>query len=347
MFRRTVSGSLAPSDSLSQRLSMKSSGSIEPREIQGGNTPFLRTPRPQPAIRPNDLPFEILWQKDDCKLDTGGARPIESNSGHPRMKYAIRNRDGTTIDKVYFKSIQKAVTTHVATLVQEEEERLNKSLPLKQIGKKYFESCRSKQWNHVIVVIEDQYPILAYAAAHWKTEQLLTMQLTSRRNHQSKKDGGHPSKKTKRSAKSSGKEGSSSESESDEGNSEEADNDGRREKVVAGSKRKRAQSTSEIPSEIPATPATTVQDTTVMDVDLAEPRRQDVEMEPPEPSAIVVKKRLGKQGMCSNQLPPYQLLIDSSNQPHLQRSAQLLRALGELDRNPRNQLMDAHLRPRH
>ncbi|KAF8164675.1 hypothetical protein BJ912DRAFT_837916, partial [Pholiota molesta] len=190
----------------------------------------LRLPRPQPAIRPSEFPFEVLWQKDDCKHDTYGARPIESNSGRPRMKMAIRNRDGTL----------------------EEQERLKKSLPMKQISKKYFENVRPKQWKHAIAVLEDHYPVLTYGAAHWKAEQLLATQLTSKRTHQKKAGGGgHKSKKAKRSAKSGEKDDNSSESDSEEENSEEEEDDGgRREKAATGSKRKRA-----TPSDAPATPA--------------------------------------------------------------------------------------------
>ncbi|KAF8971845.1 hypothetical protein BDZ97DRAFT_1149417 [Flammula alnicola] len=251
VYRHPMSGSLAPSDSLSQRLSRQSSGSFESREIQRANAPLFSTPHTQPTTRPNDLPFEVLWQRDDCKLDKHGARPIKSNSSRPRMKSAIRDKDGTPIDKGHFKTIQKSVKTQVAILIQEEEEQLKRSLPTDKITKTYFESCRAKQWLHAIAVIEDEHPILAYAAAHWKAEQLLTNRLTSRRSHH-KKASGHQSKKMKRSAKGNGRRDGGSETSEEEDSEEEADEGGSKEKAAAGLKRKRAKSVSN-PSDMLST----------------------------------------------------------------------------------------------
>lgn len=117
------------------------------------------------------------------------------------MKHAIREKDGTPIAQASYKAIQKSVATQVAILIQEEEERLKRSLAKDDITKRYFEERRRKQWLHAIAIIEEEHPVLTYAAEHWKTEQLLINQLTSRRSQHQKKTGGHPSKKAKEQPK--------------------------------------------------------------------------------------------------------------------------------------------------
>jgi hypothetical protein len=146
-------------------------------------------------MRPDDLPFEVLWWRDDCQQDTKGARPAKNNSSRPRMKNAIRERDGTPVDNATYKAIQRSVAKQVAILIQQEEARLNRTLAKDDITKKYFEYRRLRQWRHAIAVIEEEHPVLTYAASHWKTEQLLMNQLTSMRSQHQKKIGGHTSKK--------------------------------------------------------------------------------------------------------------------------------------------------------
>lgn len=298
MYRRTVSGSLAPSDSLSQQLSRQSSGSFE--NNRAGDAPVDPIPRPQPPNRPEHFPFEILWDKEDCKVDKLGAQPVQSNNGRPRMKSAIRNKDGTVISKTYFRTIQRAVKKRMATLIQEEEERLQTRLPPEKMTKTYFETARAKQWGQMIELLEREHPVLSYAAGNWKTEQLMTNRLTSFRSH--KKKGGQQAKKKKSTTKSSGKPEDSDSSDSSE---EERDEDSENEKIVVSSKRKRGKlvsNPSEISSSRPSVAhvelASVGQDTPS---EIRSQGQQDVEMEA-EPSSstrpiseVMAEKRMGKQ----------------------------------------------------
>ncbi len=132
--QRATSGSITPSNSFSQRSTPKMSDrnfetagetrtySQPPLSIASG-APGLRVPQSQPGQRPVDkFPFEVLWEKDDCKHDKLGAKPHKNNPNQPPMKYAIRERDGSLISSSYFRTIQKSVSKAVAKLLQDEQE---------------------------------------------------------------------------------------------------------------------------------------------------------------------------------------------------------------------------------
>lgn len=342
MYRCQVSGSLAPSDSLSQQISLQSSqssGGIDAGGIHGSVIPLTRAPRPQPPTRPDHFPFEILWQKEDCMEDKHGAQPVKSNNGRPRMRNAIRNKDGTIVTKAYFKSIQKTVKKQIGTLIQEEEERLKASLPVDKMTKTYFETLRTKQWIHAIEFIEGEHPILTYAAGHWKAEQLLTNRLTCWWN--CKKKTGHQAKKTKRVVKTNGKDSDSSE---DDDESEEEGGKGGNEKVAVGSKRKRdkpvsnpSESSNSGPSVMLVGPPA-VQVEHVIPIETQARGQHNVEMEPStrSMSEIMVEKRIGKQaqGLFLSYQIDY-LITDFyfiQLQWPLQRSAQLHFNLAEHER---------------
>lgn len=246
--QRATSGSITPSDSFSQRglfkmsdrkletsMGMETYSHAPPSTAAMSNSEGLRVPQSQPGQRPDDFPVEVLWEKDDCKKDTQGAKPQRNNANRPRMKYAIRDRDGTLISDSYFKTIQKSVSKQVAKLLQDEQERGDSrggAIAPKKITKTHFESLRPKQWMHAIAVLEEEHPILMYAAVHWKAEQLLGNKLASKRNQLRKKQPGLPSKRAKRQNQSP----SAHSSDDDGGETEESS------KVSAqiGVKRKRA-----------------------------------------------------------------------------------------------------------
>ncbi|KAF9483271.1 hypothetical protein BDN70DRAFT_990458 [Pholiota conissans] len=235
---RTVSESLAPSNSISQSPSRRPSGNVESGDIKEGSLPALRIPKSQPTTRPAEYPVEILWLKDDCKTDTLGAQPQTNNSSRPRMRCAIREKDGSVIDKQYYSAIQKVAVMRVEHLVQEEE-RLGGPLPKDKLTKRYFWTERIKQWENAIAVLEEEYPVLALAAANWKAEQLLVNGLASLRTRRNT----GPSKKMKRSTKNEGLQvvDDRAESSSDgdcEGPQDAGDADGGKEKVSVGLKRK-------------------------------------------------------------------------------------------------------------
>lgn len=277
----------------------------------------MHTPIPQPDSRPAHLPVEILWSKDDCKEDEFGAKPVQGNDGRPRMQNAIREKDGSLISKSVFKAIQQSVIKEAANLIQDEEARLKRSLPSENIKKSYFEKFRMRHWWHAIAVIEEEHPILTYAAAHWKTVQLLINRLTAIRT--SNKKTGHQSKKTKRPEKSNGAptddpNGSNSTSEKE---GSESWIDGENDNVTTGSKRKRSskdgsnQSDESSPDGPPSSRPSESVIHTDMDIDSIEVEVPNLVPRIPMPRPIqrqhsnrstvslarsVVEKRLGKQG---------------------------------------------------
>lgn len=277
-----------------------------------GSISNLRIPLSQPANRPDHLPFDILWSKDDCKLDEFGAKPVASNDGRPRMQNAIREKDGSPISKTSFKAIQLSVAKQAGILIHDEEERLRKRLGAEQMKKTYFERFRTKHWWHAVAVIEAEHPILTYAAAHWKAVQLLTNRFTSLRNQNHKKTG-HRSKKAKRSAKSKSTTGgpdvsdSTHSSNENEGSKSEDDDEDGNEDVPTGSKRKRS-SKSESDESTPNGPPSSRPSGSVIQTDMDLDDVDDVEHPNPVPIKVrrqrstvslarsVAEKRLGKQG---------------------------------------------------
>ncbi|EGO22821.1 hypothetical protein SERLADRAFT_439590 [Serpula lacrymans var. lacrymans S7.9] len=113
---------------------------------------------PQP--RPDQYPFEILWEFDDCKKDKDAGLTAQ-NPARPAIERA------TTIK----------ATTRVAQNKLEQ-------LPLPKCrsqkwSRNYYLSAYPAQWAAIIQEMDQQQPLLALCSNHWKAEHVLGQMLRS------------------------------------------------------------------------------------------------------------------------------------------------------------------------
>lgn len=162
-FSRSVS--LAPSDSLSQAPSRTPSSSFLP-----SISPFH-----QPASRPDQYPFAVLWCLDDCKHDNN-CKISTGNDSRPAMNTAVRNPDGSSItDGVWdaIKSSSRQVAQSLLSMIPTGREAHRSQT------KKFFKTSYSNEWSQCITHIEQLQPLLQLCASHWKAEHVLGGTLAS------------------------------------------------------------------------------------------------------------------------------------------------------------------------
>lgn len=164
------SASLAPSDSLSQA---PSKASIPP--ISNLH---------QPASRPPEYPFEVLWCFEDCKKDPD-AKISPGNSSRPSMQTVIRNPDGTLISDGIWNSIRLSSREVVNFLLD------NVSITARDATrpktKQFFKSFHSEHWRKAIEHLELLQPLLQLCTGHWKADHVLGSTLASNTQHDSSK----------------------------------------------------------------------------------------------------------------------------------------------------------------
>jgi hypothetical protein len=114
-FQSSPTTSIQPSDSISQ--------SHHP-----ASTSYVAAPPAQPAIRPSQYPFEVLWLLEGCQQDpTVGV--TESNKSRPAMDRAIRHPDGRMVCDVEWNAIKasaRLIVHELASLPQAESNRIAK-----------------------------------------------------------------------------------------------------------------------------------------------------------------------------------------------------------------------------
>ncbi|EGO23171.1 hypothetical protein SERLADRAFT_439911 [Serpula lacrymans var. lacrymans S7.9] len=110
---------------------------------------------PQP--RPDQYPFEILWEFDDCKKDEDAGLTAQ-NPAQPAMERAVRHADGTMISSKEWTAI-KATT--------------------RKRSQNYYQSAYPAQWAAIIQEMEQQQPLLTLCSNHWKAEHVLGQMLRS------------------------------------------------------------------------------------------------------------------------------------------------------------------------
>ncbi|EGN97211.1 hypothetical protein SERLA73DRAFT_74922 [Serpula lacrymans var. lacrymans S7.3] len=123
----------------------------------------LHAANPPPARsvpRPDQYPFEILWEFDDCKKDKDAGLTAQ-NPARPAIERA------TTIK----------ATTRVAQNKLEQ-------LPLPKCrsqkwSRNYYLSAYPAQWAAIIQEMDQQQPLLALCSNHWKAEHVLGQMLRS------------------------------------------------------------------------------------------------------------------------------------------------------------------------
>lgn len=161
---RSRSVSLAPSDSLSQASSRASSSALPPI------SPFH-----QPASRPSQYPFEVLWCLDDCKHDPD-VKISPGNESRPSMQSALRNADGTLISDGVWDAIRLSSRQIAQSLLNIDTSAQNEA---RSRTKQFFKSFFSAEWVQAITQLEQLQPLLRFCAAHWKADHVLGATLAS------------------------------------------------------------------------------------------------------------------------------------------------------------------------
>ncbi|EGO28952.1 hypothetical protein SERLADRAFT_432960 [Serpula lacrymans var. lacrymans S7.9] len=110
-------------------------------------------PAPQPC--PDQYPFEILWEFDDCKKDEDAGLTAQ-NPAQPAIECAVRHADGTMISSEEWTAIK--ATTRVTQNKLEQ-------LPLPKCrsqkwSRNYYQSVYPAQWAAIIQEMEQQQPLL-------------------------------------------------------------------------------------------------------------------------------------------------------------------------------------------
>ncbi|TEB20526.1 hypothetical protein FA13DRAFT_1644519, partial [Coprinellus micaceus] len=111
--------------------------------------------------RPADLPFEVLWNLEDCNEDDN-ACPGANNASRPPMTSALRTRTGDLITERKYSDI-KADGRKAAG-------------PRTRI---WYACWYREELMRVIDELERMHPILALCSGHWKAEHLISNHLNS------------------------------------------------------------------------------------------------------------------------------------------------------------------------
>ncbi|KAF8345702.1 hypothetical protein F5887DRAFT_1074116 [Amanita rubescens] len=132
--------------------------------------------------RPDDIPKDVLWTFSDSKADPN-VKMTGPNPSHPSMKFALRNRDGSTIEQGIYQLICGSARSIIKSIL----------LPLKPAYfakgaslAAHFQMNNSTQWTAAILQLERQHPLVALCAEHWKAKHLLQAAL----RYKNKKKGG-------------------------------------------------------------------------------------------------------------------------------------------------------------
>jgi len=162
-FELSPATSVSPNDSISQHT--------------GGSRPVSRVARIQPTVRPSHYPPEILWNLDDCRTDPD-VQLSESNKSRPPMEKAIRYPDGRMISGVEWNGIKAAARAIKNELLKlpAHKDRHGKSLRRTKI---YFRTQYPTQYEAALEKLEEQQPLLALCAAHWKADHVIGSSLIS------------------------------------------------------------------------------------------------------------------------------------------------------------------------
>jgi len=132
--------------------------------------------------RPDDIPKGVLWTFSDCKADPT-VRMTGPNPSRPNMKSALRNRDGSTIEQGIYQLICGSARSIIKSIL----------LPLKPANfakgaslASHFQTNNPTQWTAAVLQLEQQHPLVALCAEHWKAKHLLQAAL----RYKNRKKGG-------------------------------------------------------------------------------------------------------------------------------------------------------------
>jgi len=137
------------------------------------NSTFPRGPE-QPADRPEKYPESILWTLADAQADHFVFPGNQTNLSRPPMDKALRNEDGSMVNRVSWEVIKSSAKSAIGTHLRK--------LEADEVTKKYFRTHHTKEWNDAVAYLEIARPIVGLCAGHWKAEHVLSAVLTTERS---------------------------------------------------------------------------------------------------------------------------------------------------------------------
>src|SRR6202040_984944 len=126
----------------------------------------------QPATRPSNDPFEILWNLEDYKNDPDVQKTSQGNVSRPPMEQAVHHSDGTMITSGEWTAI-KATARMIKADLLALPPPWDKRAKDRPKTKTYYRSFFLKDWDTALERMEQHQPLLALCAVHWKADHIL------------------------------------------------------------------------------------------------------------------------------------------------------------------------------
>jgi hypothetical protein len=155
--------SIHPSDSISQA---RAGSQVSQTRSRVSLLPTIQT---QPAIRPQQYPFEVLWNLEDCQRDPD-IDIQDSNKSRPSMDRAIRHPDGTMISDSEWSAI-KASARRIANELSALPDTSRQSRMRKT--KTFYRTHHAREWTNAIMRLEAEQPHLRLCSSNWKADHVL------------------------------------------------------------------------------------------------------------------------------------------------------------------------------
>lgn len=206
--------SIHPSDSISQaransQVSQARAGSqVSQSHSRVSLLPIIQT---QPALRPPQYPFEVLWNLEDCQRDAD-MNLKDANKSRPSMDRAIRHPDGTMISDSEWSAI-KASSRRIANELSALPDSSRQSRM--QRTKMFYRTHHAKEWTRAILRLEAEQPLLNLCSSNWKADHVLGNSIQAIRSKESYKTKGGKKKKRKGKEREKVNDGAGSGNDSD------------------------------------------------------------------------------------------------------------------------------------
>lgn len=126
----------------------------------------------QPAIRPPEYPFEILWSLEDSKNDIDVASS-DGNMSRPAMGRVIRHRNGDSISDGEYSAIKATAHALAYRLNQLPLPSGRPALKNQARTMRFYKKNMVHDWDRAVADAENQQELLALCSAHWKAEHVL------------------------------------------------------------------------------------------------------------------------------------------------------------------------------
>ena len=124
-------------------------------------------------------PLQSQDPLDTQRLSKGLAQHCsESNKSHPAMEKAVQHEDSMLINAGEWRAIKVDARVIASRDLLPLPIPCNTPILMKKKTKTYFTRYYLKQWNNTVLKLEEQEPLLALCAAHWKAEHVLNTILT-------------------------------------------------------------------------------------------------------------------------------------------------------------------------